>query len=237
MSEFDLKFRPLNLFPMRILCLSVACFLSSLTRAQVTSDNVIEDLGIDRDYFVMMTIKPDDPTVEGNQMLFDDWMACRLQTKSGKAIENVQINYNLVLDEVYLRLNGGLASIESDQVNGFTLLDLGVKYSRENFGKPSFVKVLFNGTRFKLYEYIEVMEKEPNYSVALDVGHKNYRIIKKSTLLGGENEFLDIKKKKNRKVIFGDNYESMEDFVKSNGLKWSHVDDLITIMAKAESQK
>lgn len=206
-------------------------------KSQITSDEVIQDLGIDqsRNYFQMMSIKPSDPKVVGDRMLFGEWTKCDITLKNGKTLKNVSANYDILMDILYAQVSTGIASLDPDIVLELKETNGLFEYVRPKLSTDGFSRIVCKNGPFEILEFVEIIEKKPDYNVALDVGSRDYKLIKKfSICLRAEGEMVEVTKNKSRKKFFGKKYKELNKLVKSDGLTWNDTSDLCAIIKIAE---
>ncbi len=219
---------------MRVFKFLFLALMPFLAFSQITSDQVILNLGIDRDNIVMMRIKPDDPTVEGSPWLFEDWKKCQIETKKANALDGVLTNYHIINDELYLKLSSGYASVQSDEILEIKSED-GEVYFRKKIDQGTFLRALYIGKNYSLFEHLEIIEKKPDYNVALDVGSRNLRLLRKKRYFVEGEEILEVTKKKNRKKLFEENLRDIDTFVRENNLSWQNPNSLVRIIEMADT--
>lgn len=213
-----------------ITLLTTAIFSSG----QISSDKFLKEHGVDREHIFLMRIKPPDADVIGDYMLFNDWLTGDITVEEDRVIQNIPMNYNIVQDILYVRIEERFGEIKSDKVSKITL-PTGDVYVRKVFEKPTFMRVIHSGSSFSLFEYTEVVEKEPDYVVALDIGSRDYKITKKTKLVIEGDSLGEVKKKKTREDIFGDSLKNIEEYAKSNKLDWNEKQDIIEILKYANT--
>lgn len=245
---------------MRILTLLVVSAVCSLgTHAQpgtaipenIRAANIIENLfdinGLSKfDNFYGIPLPPG--KVVGNAYLHDDWKRSTfLLYDQDRMIEGYPARYAIDRDEFEIRTSSGIKVLKGTMVRSFVSVDslsttpryyANGRSLRDSDGQPlsGFFEVLEEGTHTLLAK-TDVVVKDPTYKEQFDMGHRDTRILKKTSyfyLFEGVVRELPPAKKK-LIAVFGARGEGIEDFIRVNRLSLDDAAHLSALFAHANA--
>jgi hypothetical protein len=162
--------------------------------------------------------------VKGSPYLFDNWVEGDITTNSGKKVDSLEINYDILNHLVEIKVNKVVKAASEAEISGFSIID---KYGQKrNFISLSkyhlpdtklvgFAEVLFEGDKISLIKKYEIKYIEPNYVEHFDVGSMDAQLLKKDHYyLLRDNKLEEFHKRKS----FGDKKKVVKAFVRKNGL-------------------
>lgn len=214
-----------------ILTLSVVCFCAK-------GQAIRSDYVIDRNSggFNELQVKPE--TIE-SVYITDDWNTGTVLLKSGEAIPNFPIKYDLKNNVLEIKTESGIKIAGFTKLKGFEVDRVMVKQTFFNAAElniPDLTGLVEELVKDKvsLYSkpYLEVLPS--NYNPALNVGSRNDTFIKKEKIfLVRDNAVTDVTKS-GKKILgmFGERSKAVEQFVKENNLSYKNKEDLKKIVEK-----
>jgi hypothetical protein len=171
--------------------------------------------------------------VKGSPYLFDSWVEGNITTNSGKKVDSLEINYDILNHLVEIKVNKVVKAASEAEINGFSIMDEhGQKrnfISLSEYHLPDeklvgFAEVLFKGNKISLIKKYEIKYVEPNYVEHFDVGSLDAQLLKKDNyFLLRENKLEEFHKRKS----FGDKKKAVKAFVRKNGLDLRNERDII----------
>lgn len=217
--------------------LHVIIFLSAIslcTRAQTLRSDYV----IDRNSGGFNELQPKPETIESVYMT-DDWSTGTVLLKSGEAIPNLPIKYDLKNNLLEIRTNAGIKVAGFTKLKGFEIEGVADKQIFLNAAElniadlTGLVEELVKD-KVSLYSksYLEVLPS--NYNPALNVGSRTDTFVKKEKIfLVRDNVVTDVTKS-GKKILgmFGERSGAIEQFVKENDLSYKNKEDLKKIVEK-----
>lgn len=214
-----------------ILSLSVVVFCAK-------GQTLRSDYIIDRNSggFNELQVKPE--TIESVYMT-DDWSTGTVLLKSGEAIPNLPIKYDLKNNLLEIKTNAGIKVAGFTKLKGFEIEGVADKQIFLNAAElniadlTGLVEELVKG-KVSLYSksYLEVLPS--NYNPALNVGSRTDTFVKKEKIfLVRDNAVTDITKSGKKMLgMFGERSRAVEQFAKENDLSYKKKEDLRKIVEK-----
>ncbi len=180
------------------------------------------------------------PKLEGSLYLFDDWITGDVFLKNNKVLKGYPIRYDLKNQLLEINASGEIKVCQLPLLKSFAYKEpIGDSIFYHNTSEVNNItydlpkgvcQILLDG-KIKLvkYEYIEI--KEATYNVALSMGERNDKALKKSKIfaLVNDNVFAVKGSIKKNETLFKDNLKEIENFVKKNKLKLKNESHLIRI--------
>ncbi|QOI97461.1 MAG: hypothetical protein HRU69_08145 [Flammeovirgaceae bacterium] len=185
----------------------------------------------------VQTLPPAPPDVIGDDMLNTHFQKTTFLLNDSSLLEGLPVKYYIARNEFDIKTKTGLRALKGDRVKSFVWIDSATK-------KP---QVFINGQLFKhedgtqgtgffqlisegkvgLIKQTEVIFKEANYHVALNVGSLDHKLIKKIHYyaLYNNNVFKPLPKKK-FEMMFPDHRPEIQRFIKINTLDLTREDHL-----------
>jgi hypothetical protein len=180
------------------------------------------------------------PKVVGDTYIDEEWKEGRiLLYDREKYIDGYPIRYDLDKQEMEIRTPQGIKVVGGAQIRTFVMLDEG-KSSPEVYVNAKdfkispdvvytgFLQVVEDGSMALLCGHT-IKVKQPDYNEAMNVGNRDYRILKKENFFFMHNGVLTRvpeKKKELVEIFPEDRRKIMRDFMETNGLNASRGVDL-----------
>jgi hypothetical protein len=188
------------------------------------------------------TIPAPAPKVQGDVYLYPEFRITTFMLyESAKLVEGHVSRYDIKNNEFDIRTPQGIRVMPGAKVRSLVWVDSVTRQPQymmnaRNFvsadGVPfsGFFEILLDG-EMMLMRKTEVIVKEPDFHPALNVGSRDYRIIKKGQLFGARGEVaFPWAGKKQDMAVFEPKVNEIKTFIKQNGLslqKEDHVRVLV----------
>jgi hypothetical protein len=177
-------------------------------------------------YNTMDQISPGSKVV-GSPYLEDDWLrGTILLYETEDRIVNYPLRYNLYANVFEIKVNNEIKGLEGSRVKEFTLSADGQSSRTFLNGKKwslgndaGFLELMADG-HMKLLKKIELIIKQPDYSVQFNVGSRDTRILKEESMFYSIQDNIAEFPRKEKKILtlFGDKREAALEYIKSNDL-------------------
>jgi hypothetical protein len=209
----------------------------SKIRAANTLDRLSDKDGLSRTDMIQ-GLAPPPGRIVGDTYLNKKWnKASLLLFDSEKMIEGYPVKYDIQQDVVEVMAKNGIKIIEGKKIKSMVWIDSVTStpsyfvnardYNIEGAALNGFLEVIVDGT-LPLMKRTTIIEKEPDYVPALDVGSRDKKILKKETFFCSQKASLKkIGNKKSVLPVFGDQSKDVESFVKANKLNLNKTPDLL----------
>lgn len=183
----------------------------------------------------------------GTSLLYDDWALGTITITENKVVENYLINYDLEKDELLIKTDEDVRVLRGYRVQSFDISQGdGIKRHFINSsnhlldGTPltGFLEVLVNDD-VMLFSKTKISIKAPSYNIQIDYGKRADEILKVESFYIAEDENIMLigKSKKKSLSLFGDQTNTIDNFMKKNKLKFKSKEDLIKIVEYYNSIK
>jgi hypothetical protein len=177
--------------------------------------------------------------VVGDEYLDNKWNVGNLMMQSGELFERYKVRYDLKNQNLEIESLSGVKVIDSKMIRSVVWRDSETEQTRYFVTAKEFklddapligiLEVLIDGPVPLLRRHTLAIKK-PDYNAALDVGSRDTKIYKKSTLYFAQNNVLtEVKGKKWPAALFGEHNARMEEFMEANKLGVKDNQDVITI--------
>lgn len=184
----------------------------------------------------VQTLPPATPDVIGDDLLNSQFQKATFLLNDSSLLEGLPVKYYITRNEFDVKTKAGLRSLKGDRVKSFVWIDSATKrpqvfINAREFKRPDgtqglgFLQLITEG-KVGLLKQTEVIFKEANYHVALNVGNVDHKLIKKvhyHYLIN--NTFTPLPKKK-LESIFPDHQPEVQRFIKINTLDLGREDHL-----------
>ena len=182
-----------------------------------------------------------DPQADGSKSVYlvDEWVNSNIylrQAAGSNMIENIPIKVDLLTNSIELQSPTGVKVLSLSKVDKFEWVNPanGKHEAYTNCGKVEGGKLsgfcVVSGDEVKLIRHHHVQVIKPDYNVALDVGSKEERTIKKTTLYLVKNQRFVEYSKRSVYALMEDKQRQVKDFVKKNKLNLNEEADLNTLV-------
>jgi len=185
---------------------------------------------------------PPAPTI-GNVYIDDEWHLGDFTMKGFKKIEGQLLRYDLKHQNLEIKIGNEIKVCPVSQLEDFVWVNkdpnsssyfININYvpNKSIIDTKGVVQIIFD-KKVVLYVHNYLEFQEPTYVVALDMGRRGIKILKKRNYFlqnSGKIDMISSSMKKN-KFVFGKEYENVEKFVKENKFKLKVELDLIEVVS------
>ena len=183
--------------------------------------------------------------VIGDSYFDSHWSKSSILLNDGRLIEGKLIRYDIRLNEFEIRLSDVVKVIDGNLVKNVVWIDsidMSTRYfvsTREfNWDGPNlngFVELLAEGS-IPLMKRIVIEILKPDYNIALNVGSKDFRVIKKvKYYYGMDSNLFEVKKKATIKNL-KNKVSSIEEFINKEPMSWGNQKDLVALFTYINSE-
>lgn len=183
--------------------------------------------------------------VEGNYYLNSDFRKANFElATSTKVYENFLIRYDLRSNLIEINYEDGIRGLDGNKVKYFDLENIGgyaryinaaeIKGTGEDLPKNLFLQVLVEDD-IPLYRYEDIYVKKADYNIALNVGSRNDKILKKPvylTVVGGNVVEIRKGKKSNIFTLIPEKEKELRALAKTEKIKVREEEDYIYLIRK-----
>jgi len=172
--------------------------------------------------------------IEGDPYLLEYKLPGSIMILNGNApIEVIKMKYHVLNNYIQCDYKGRTLAIDGSKVLSFNLAHRYFINTNElgalNNELSGFYEVISEGSP-SLLAHDAVKIKKPDYNIALDVGNKNYKIIKnRNYYLFYENEVHEISRKKDVLSLMKSNQKEIKNFIKKENISFSDESDLLSL--------
>lgn len=169
------------------------------------------------------------PDVLGSERLYDYYNLASFLLNDSTLLEAVPARFYVLSNEFEIKTKQGPRALKGDKVKSFVWIDSASRnpqyfvnmkeFKRENgVSGTGFMQILTEGN-ITLLKQTEILFKEANYHVALNVGNRDHEFIRRTNLyyLKGDT-FQPLPSRKKLLSIFPDKQAELQKFVKLNQL-------------------
>jgi hypothetical protein len=213
----------------------IAFFLSSVTISSAQFNQYDRPvIHTNQATTIIKEIKPKTIDIPSAVYLTDKWVKTNLVYKSEYVIQNLKCKYDINSELFEVNADTIIQIINTADIDSFSYEEDGMQYNYINCKHfpledymHGFFRVLSHG-KIRLLEKPAVNIIEPDYNVALDVGHKERRYVLTFHLYVQEKDVVRElpRKKKDIRKLFLDKESEVNAFVKENKLKLKKSEDL-----------
>ncbi len=148
-----------------------------------------------------------------------------------KGLEKVSANINVQENTIEIDFNGQIKVLDAFEVKSLVRLNNAENYVSHmgiiNRSLKGFSKVVYSG-KSTIYCHYKTIIMEPNFNAALNVGEKDYRILKElSYYVQLDNKLHEIPKSKKEFTKLLASKPATKDFIKKNKINPKKESDLI----------
>jgi len=176
--------------------------------------------------------------VHGSIFYSDQWLEGYILFNNGKKINNVDLKLELMSVMLEVRSNEKVVAYNGSDVKEFqwfneytqatSLFKNCSGYKIDNTELVGFFEILVDG-KISLFAYPKIKVKEPDYVEGLDVGNRDYEIMKvEQYFLMSDSKLFDLDKKKNIRELKS-SIPELKPFLKTKNLSFKKRGDLIQI--------
>ncbi|MFN3839327.1 MAG: hypothetical protein ACK4RF_01350 [Cyclobacteriaceae bacterium] len=195
----------------------------------------------------VQTLPPAAPDVIGDDLLNTHFQKATFLLNDSSLLEGLPVKYYITRNEFDVKTKAGLRSLKGDRVKSFVWIDSLTKrpqifINASEFKRPDgttgtgFFQLITEG-KVGLMKQTEVIFKEANYHVALNVGNVDHKLIKKIHLYYLVNNTFAPLPKKKLESIFPDHQPEVQRFIKVNTLDLTREDHLQALFEYYNSLK
>jgi hypothetical protein len=177
------------------------------------------------------------PSVVGSTYLNEDWQKAEIVLTNGLVIDDFSVKVEIEQANIEIQYNGEVKFLNIKQVDYINLIE-------SHSGKKSVVKkaseftfndtrlkglvVVDSGARYNIVKHLYIEFLQSNYNVAMDVGSKDHRKVKRSKMYLAQGPKLILIKGSNNKIVkqLGPDKENALAIAKAHKLNLSKEADL-----------
>ncbi|MDX2250275.1 MAG: hypothetical protein SF052_26065 [Bacteroidia bacterium] len=223
-----------------ILCVHFSLFTQSVF-SQVTRNEGFLDVnkGLPNSFIQEIPFIPE--SYRGSFYVEEEWMTGNIYLPDSSLIAGVPLRYDLQADRLEIRFPDGVRILENEEILQFDGKDMAgnvrvfvggdrFRFTDEN-ALSGLVELLVNGEKLKLISHYELILKEGNYNVQIDIGDRTPEWVQKEKFYFVVNEAVYAISANARKqeMFFGGKAEVVNEFVKQNHLHFKEKGDLVKI--------
>jgi hypothetical protein len=183
--------------------------------------------------FLRTEIPLANPQVLGSTYLIENWSSADIVVKDSLVVHDIKVRLEIEQGLIELLLNDktkyiALKDVQSVKIHSQSpIVQSASLYSYKGTRLNGLVEV-YKGTKYTLVKQYYIEFIKANYNVALDVGSKNHRKVKKVTffILDGSNLILVKGSSKKVAAQFSADREKALTLLKTNNLKLSSETDV-----------
>jgi hypothetical protein len=218
-----------------LVCILIFFCASSYIHAQqaLRADHVVDR---NTGAIIVKEFQPKPETVE-SIYLYDDWSTGKVVLPSGIEFTQFPMKFDLKNNLIELQVGSSIKILPVDHCKSFEMNRVPFTQVFQNASTTALqtisgaVEELAKG-KVLLYSqpYVEIIKA--NYNVAMDVGNRNDRYLKKEKLLLVSNGEIHDITKAGRKILtyLHDHADSIEKFVEEKQLSYKNKDDVVAII-------
>lgn len=185
------------------------------------------------------------PSIIGSTYLDDNWQQARIVLKTGAVVENCIVRIEIEQANVEIKFKDDtkfvnlskVDYINTANVNGTQSTIRSAKfYTHEDVPLEGVVSVEYMGKKYGVIKHFYIEVLQANYNVAMDVGSKDHRIVKKERVYVSKGNLLFDGRSSDKKLIkkLGLDKKETLQLIKDNKLNLSHETDLIAFVKLLE---
>jgi hypothetical protein len=189
----------------------------------------------------MSEIKPPVREIMGSPYMDDNWMSGRIDLINGQVIEYELMRYDVLADQIEVKIEGRLNGVKGQNVKSLTLFNeatqtkvelvSGRNFHEKGVEHTGLLKVVTSG-EWSLLEKTEVKLVEPSYNPVLGVGEVYPKHVKSSTLFIARDSSIVVVPKSKKRFIESFNEQSgvVADYMKEENLSPKEIADVKLIV-------
>ncbi|MBL0742909.1 hypothetical protein [Chryseolinea lacunae] len=227
-----------------LVALCAASYAQTVLPSNMRAQNTLQQLdAISTNKDILYGIPMPPPQVIGDTYYKLYWSPTSLLLYTDKMVEGFPARYDIYADEVELRGKNGVRVMPSKLIKSFVWIDSVSKeptyfVNAKDFLTESkaplkgFFEVMAEGS-VTLLKRMTVYVKKADYNAVLNVGNRDDKIMKESTLfyLKGSTALEVPSSKKKLLPVFGDKATAVEQYIKEKDLSLSKENDLKSVFA------
>ena len=227
-----------------LLFLLMVSLLHSTSIAQITNRTegfVDANKGLPNSTITEIPYVPD--SYDGTFYIADEWSEGSIEVKGDQAIIGYPLKYDLHMERMEIKVGEEEKMMELDMIKSFEWADSLTGKTRSFINGTDFhyvasykthgiFEVVEAGGKMQLLRKQEIKIKEGNYNLQIDIGDRTPKLVKVSSFyLQKDNLVFKLPNKKwKRYLFFGKESHAVEEYVKSNKLKFRREKDLKLIV-------
>jgi len=182
-----------------------------------------------------------EPSVVGSTYLDDDWQNAEIVLRNGNIIGDLPVRVEIEQTNIEINYKGELKYLDLKEVDCVNLTDKGTGKKRTIRKANEFifndiplqgVVEVHTGKQYNAIKHYYIEFLQANYNVALDVGSKDHRKVKKERLYISHDNKLILAKGSSKKIAgqLGSDKEKALTIIKEHKLNLSKEADLVTFV-------
>lgn len=187
------------------------------------------------------------PSIIGSTYLDDNWQNARITLRGGAVVESCPIRVEIEQANVEIKFKGEIKYLNLSKVDFINTVDAnGIQsvirsakqYTVDDVPLEGIVSVEHIGKEYGVIKHFYIEVLLANYNVAMDVGSKDHRIVKKERIYISQNSKLFSVKGSDKKLIskLGLDKKKTLQLIKDNNLNLSNQADLIAFVKLLEKE-
>jgi hypothetical protein len=190
---------------------------------------------------VLEELKAPPPEVQGTYYLDEEWLKGSLQLQEQGSVRNLPMRYDLKNQWIEIKAPEGLKICPLNRIAFFVLhpengqdtslyMNAGLLKIPVNGSKKGILQVLAKG---KFYLEEALLEIQPSYIPALDVGTNKVRVKRQLRLFMANSEGIcELKKNKSAcEACLGDSCGKFQDYLRKEKPNWNNKTELLKIVS------
>jgi hypothetical protein len=189
------------------------------------------------------------PSVIGSTYLNETWQPAQIVLKNGHVIESLPIRVEIEQANIEIQYNGEIKYLDLKEVDfvNFTegtaptksVIKKGNAFTFKEVPMNGIVAIHNYGELYSIVKHFSIEFLQANYNVAMDVGSKDHRKVKREKLYISQGQKLVLAKGSGKKIAaqLGADKEKALAIINEHGLNLSREADLITFVSLMQSQK
>jgi hypothetical protein len=150
------------------------------------------------------------PSVTGSTYLDDDWQPAEIVLKDGNVISELPVRVEIEQGNVEIQYKGEVKFLNLARVDSLTLVDRTTQSSVMVVKAAAFVvdgvplqgiAMVHSGKQYNVVKHLYIEFLPSNYNVAMDVGSKDHRKVKKERLYLAKGSDIVLMKGSNKKIL------------------------------------
>jgi hypothetical protein len=182
-----------------------------------------------------------EPSVVGSTYLDDDWQHAEIVLRNGNVIVDFPVRVEIEQPNIEINYKGEIKYLNLKELDCVNLIDQGTGKKKVIRKANEFIfndvplkgiVVVHTGKQYNAIKHYYIEFLQANYNVALDIGSKDHRKIKKERLYISQDNKLILAKGSSKKIAgqLGLDKEKALTVIKEHKLNLSKETDLITFV-------
>jgi hypothetical protein len=150
------------------------------------------------------------PIVTGSTYLDEEWQSAEIVLKDGNVISELPVRVEIEQGNVEIKYNGEIKFLNRERVDSLMLVDRATQSSMRVVNAAAFVvegvplkgiAMVHPAKQYSVVKHLYIEFLPSNYNVAMDVGSKDHRKVKKERLYLTKGSDITLVKGSNKKIL------------------------------------